>query len=193
MAEVVPRWEWRTWDKDIKLNINLKDYEHTRHVESSEVYMLSTECDENSKVRENKMDIKSLQEVNDDALEQWKPIKKAAFPLPGKKLEELYEIFRIPSPVLDKQSYTFYDFLELAKKEKKLLVFNVDKLRDLYDVDGCIVEYSTVKVDGKTYKTAAAELPEPEKVKKTVRKMGLWGKENINYVSALKRIRNDQL
>jgi len=70
MAEVVPRWEWRTWDKDIKLNINLKDYEHTRHVESSEVYMLSTECD--------------------------KPIKKAAFPLPGKELEELYEIFRIP-------------------------------------------------------------------------------------------------
>jgi len=117
MAEVVPRWEWRTWDKDIKLNINLKDYEHTRHVESSEVYMLSTECNKNSKVRENKMDIKSLQEVNDDALEQWKPIKKAAFPLPGKELEELYEIFRIPSPVLDKERYSFADFLELAKKE----------------------------------------------------------------------------
>ncbi len=69
----------------------------------------------------------------------------------------------------------------------------MDKNRDLYDVDGCIIEYTTVKVDGRLFKTVAAELPDPEKVKQTVRKMGLWGKENINYVKALKRIRMGQL
>lgn len=193
MPEVIPRWEWRTWGRDLKLKIDLKNYEHKRHVESSEVYVLSTECDENPKVRGNIMDIKSLQRVNDDNLEQWEPIKKLAFPLPKKELVELYRIFCIPAPEFNKETYTFDDFLTLVKKEERLLVFHVDKLRDLYDVDGCIVEYSTVTADNKTYKTATAELPDPEKVKETVGKMGLWGMENINYVKALKRIRNGQL
>jgi hypothetical protein len=155
--------------------------------------VLSTECDENPKVRENKMDIKSLQLVNDDKLEQWKPFKKVAFPLPREELIELYKVFNISSPEFEKDSYTFDEFIDLAEKDEKLLVFYVDKNRDLYDVDGCIVEYTTVKVDGRLFKTVTAELPDPEKVKQTVRKMGLWGKENINYVKALKRIRMGQL
>jgi len=193
MAEVIPRWEWRTWGEDLALDIDLKDYEHTRHVESSEVYVLSTECDENTKARENEMGIKSLQLVNDDKLEQWNSVKKAAFPLPREELIELYKVFNISSPEFEKDSFTFDEFIDLAEKDEKLLVFYVDKIRDLYDVDGCIVEYATVKVEGRLFKTVAAELPDPEKVKQTVRKMGLWGKENINYVKALKRIRMGQL
>ena len=73
------------------------------------------------------------------------------------------------------------------------MLFKVDKLRDLYDVDSCIVEYSEVVIDGKKYKTAVAELPDPIKVKETVQKMGLWKRENINYVKALKRIREGKL
>ena len=88
---------------------------------------------------------------------------------------------------------SFDEFIDLVNKDEKLLVFYVDKNRDLYDVDVCIIEYTTVKVDGRLFKTVAAELPDPEKVKQTVRKMGLWGKENINYVKALKRIRIGQL
>ena len=60
-------------------------------------------------------------------------------------------------------------------------------------MDTCIVEYATVKVDGKEYKTAAAEDPDPSKVKRIVEKMGLWGRENINYVKALKRIGKNEL
>lgn len=193
MPEVIPRWEWRTWEEDLALDIDLKDYEHTKHIESSEVYVLSTKCDENPKVRENKMDIKSLQLVNDDKLEAWKPVKKVTFPLPREELIELYKVFNISSPEFEEDSYTFDEFIDLAKKDEKLLAFYVDKNRDLYDVDGCIVEYATVKVDGRLFKTVAAELPDPEKVKQTVQKMGLWGKENINYVKALKRIRMGQL
>lgn len=55
------------------------------------------------------------------------------------------------------------------------------------------MEYATVKVDGKEYKTAAAEDPDPSKVKRIVEKMGLWGRENINYVKALKRIGKNEL
>lgn len=193
MAEVIPRWEWRHFADSIKLAINLNDYEKTRHVESSEFYVLSKVCDENPKVRANKMDIKSLQQVNEDWLEQWKPIKKVDFPLPKDEMIELYRIFRLTPPELKDKNYTIDEFLDIARDDNRLMVFSVEKVRDLYDVDGCIVEYATVKVNGKKVKTAAAELEDPEKVKETVQKMGLWGKENINYVKALKRIAEGML
>ncbi len=193
MGEIIPRWEWRTFAKDIKLAINLDDYEKTRHVESKEMYVLSKVVDENPKVRDNKMDVKSLQQVNLDGLEQWKPILKVAFPLPKEKLLEVYKVFRLAPPEFEKDVYTFEEFVEIAKKNPRIMLFEVEKTRDLYDVDTCIVEYATVKVDGKEYKTAAAEDPDPEKVKRIVKKMGLWGGENINYVKALKRIREGKL
>jgi len=193
MAEIIPRWEWRHFANDIKLAINLNDYEKTRHVESSEFYVLSKVCDENPKVRANKMDIKSLQQVNEDWLEQWKPIKRVDFPLPKDEMIELYRIFRLTPPKLMDKDYSIDEFLDMARNDDRLMVFSVEKVRDLYDVDGCIVEYATVKVNGKEVRTAAAELEDPEKVKETVQKMGLWGKENINYVKALKRIAEGKL
>ena len=193
MAEIIPRWEWRHFADSIKLAINLNDYEKTRHVESSEFYVLSKVCDENPKVRANKMDIKSLQQVNEDWLEQWKPIKKVDFPLPKDEMIELYRIFRLTPPELKDKNYTIDEFLDMARNDNRLMVFSVEKVRDLYDVNGCIVEYATVKVNGKKVKTAAAELEDPKKVKETVKKMGLWGKENINYVKALKRIAKGML
>ena len=193
MAEIIPRWEWRHFAGDIKIAINLDDYEKTRHVESNEYYVLSKVCDENPKVRANKMDIKSLQQVNEDWLEQWKPIKKVDFPLPRNEMIELYRIFKLTPPKLEDKDYTIDEFLDMARSDDRLLVFNVEKTRDLYDVDGCIVEYATVKVNGREVTTVAAELEDPKKVKETVQKMGLWGKENINYVKALKRIAEDKL
>jgi len=193
MAEIIPRWEWRHFADKINLAINLDDYKKTRHVESSEYYVLSRVCDENPKIRENKMDIKSLQQVNEYWLEQWKPIKKVEFPLPKDAMIELYRIFRISPPELTQDQYSIEQFLEMAKNDERLMVFNVKKIRDLYDVDGCIVEYAAVNVDGRELITVAAELEDPDKVKETVEKLGLWGKENINYVKALKRIRSNTL
>ena len=115
-GKIIPRWEWRTFAKDVKLNIDLNNYEKTRHVESKEVYVLSAVIDENPKVRDNKMDVKSLQQVNEDGLEQWKPILKVDFPLPKKQLVEVYRVFRVAPPAMDKDVYTFDDFIKLAEK-----------------------------------------------------------------------------
>lgn len=193
MGEAIPRWEWRTFAKQIDLKINLDDYEKARHMESSEVYILSTVVNENQKIRDDKMDIKSLQQVNEDGLEQWKPIMKVAFPLPIDQVTKVYRVFRLSVPKLDKSSYTFGEFVQMAKSNQRLLAIDVDKVRDLYDVDGCIVESAMVKFDGEEFKTVAAEDPDPAKVKATVEKLGLWGWENINYVKGLKRAKNKQL
>lgn len=193
MVEIIPRWEWRHFADKINLAINLNDYEKRRHVESSEYYVLSKVCDENPKIRENKMDIKSLQQVNEDWLEQWRPVKKVEFPLPKNELIELYRVFRLSPPQLNKDQYSIEQFIDMAKNDERLMVFSVRKIRDLYDVDGCIVEYATVNIDGRDLVSVAAELEDPLKVKETVIKLGLWDKENINYVKALKRIRSNSI
>jgi exopolyphosphatase/guanosine-5'-triphosphate,3'-diphosphate pyrophosphatase len=193
MAENLPRWEWRTWGRNIKLNVDVKEYEHTRRAETKEVYVLSILCDENVKIRENRLDVKSLQCVDGDLLEQWKPIKKAAFPLKTETFLEIYKLFHLPPPSFRNDTCTMEDFLMMVKKEPRLLIFNVGKKRNLFNVDGCKVECSEVTADGREYTTVAAELEDPEKVKRTVRLLGLWDRENLNYVKALKKIRSGQL
>ncbi len=193
MGKIIPRWEWRHFAKDIKLDIDLSKYEKTRHVESREIYIPSTVVDENPKFRDNKMDVKSLQRVDRDGLEQWKPVIKVEFPLPVSEMEKVYEIYRLSMPSFKSNPVPFEEFLEEAKDNPRLLPVEVVKVRDLYDVEGCIVEYATVKIDGKEYVTVAAEDPDTELVKKTVKKLGLWGKDNINYVRAIKDSVNNNL
>ncbi|MEE9306886.1 MAG: hypothetical protein V3V57_05080 [Spirochaetia bacterium] len=118
---------------------------------------------------------------------------KAAFPLPVDQITEVYRVFRLPVPNREKQTCTFAEFAEMAKKNKRLLAVNVDKVRDLYDVDGCIVESATVKFNGEEFKPVAAEDPDPAKVKATMEKLGLWGQENINYVQGIKRAHSNRL
>ena len=65
----------------------------------------------------------------------------------------------------------------------------VDKVRDQYDVAGCTVESSEVVFDGKFFRTVAAEDPDPVKVRDTVARLGLLGRENISYVEAVHRIK----
>ncbi len=108
-------------------------------------------------------------------------------------MAEVYRVFRLSVPKLEKDSYTFGKFVQMARANKRLLAVNVDKVRDLYDVNGCIVESAKVKFDGEEFKTVTVEDPNPAKVKATVEKLGLWGQENINYVQGIKRANRKEL
>ncbi len=54
--------------------------EATIVVDSDEVYLLSAAEDALVKIRDGLLDIKRLQQVDDDGLEQWVPTLKAPFP-----------------------------------------------------------------------------------------------------------------
>ncbi len=193
MEKIIPRWEWRTFADSIVPAVDLDQFDTDRELESSEVYILSTVVDENPKVRDGKMDVKSLQQVNEDGLEQWKPILKVSFPLDEELLAEVYRVFRLSLPVLGSKAISFEAFVDLAEKNPRLMVIDVHKSRKLYTIDGCIVENAVLTVDGKKFQTIAAEDPDPDTVKAVVKKMGLWDMENINYVKGLKRIRNNDM
>jgi hypothetical protein len=84
MENIIPRWEWRTFGETFgESDDRFAALEPGGGQESDELYLLSPSTDENVKIRDLLMDIKTLEQVNPDGLEQWKPVMKGAFPLPA--------------------------------------------------------------------------------------------------------------
>ena len=98
MNEIIPRWEWRTFARTIEMRVDLAAHPLIRHVESSEIYLASATSEGNPKIRNDKIDIKTLQLANDDGLEQWKPVLKASFPLSLDQLAEVYRTLNLAAP-----------------------------------------------------------------------------------------------
>ena len=81
MSEIIPRWEWRSFGRRFpSAEERLARLTPSGVQESDEIYLLSASGD-NVKVRDALMDVKVLQEINADGLEQWTPVMKAGFPL----------------------------------------------------------------------------------------------------------------
>lgn len=81
MSTITPRWEWRSFGRSFGgAEAQLAALTPGGEQESDEFYLLSA-AGENVKVRADLMDIKVLQQVNADGLEQWTPVMKAGFPL----------------------------------------------------------------------------------------------------------------
>ena len=188
MEEIVPRWEWRTFGNDLTRGEEaIREYPRTRAKESTEQYILSSAGNDNTKVRDELLDIKTLLRVNDDGLEQWTVLLKTGFPIHINKLALVYKAFDITFPYLDKDQYTSGEFInDLVGANDKLTIVEVGKKRLGYMINDCIVEIAEVAFNGKPFKTIAVEHTDPSLVIATVDKLGLRGYENINYINAMK-------
>ena len=189
MGKIIPRWEWRTFGDDLKDGISaIQAYPEGKVRESAEIYILSEKSNDNTKIRDELMDIKTLIRVNQDGLEQWTPILKAGFPIHITDLAVVYKAFNIPLPYLEKDEYTYEEYLNmLINPNHALHPVNVVKERHGYTIDECIVEIAYVKFNNMPHQTIAVEHANPELVIKTVKKLGLDRYENINYIKAMKQ------
>ncbi len=190
MQEIVPRWEWRTFTNDLKqAEVNIRRHPEGKVRESSEVYILSEVSMDNTKVRDGLMDIKTLQQVNEERLELWLPIMKGQFPLPVAEIEKVFKCFRVSVPKFQRDQYTFEQYLdEVITPSKLLKAVNVHKKRTGFTINNCIVEIADVTVGEKKVKTAAVEMEDPAMVIATVRELGLDSFPNINYLRGLKNL-----
>jgi len=190
MEKIIPRWEWRTFGESFgEADERFKAYTPEKVRESSEVYILSAVSNDNTKIRDLLMDIKTLQQVNEDGLEQWKPVMKGAFPLPAAEIRNVYGAFRVAPPPLNRETYTLEQFLEeLVRKSRHLRAVDVRKVRTGYTINGCITELAEVTAGGKTIRTAAVEAEDPDRVIATVRDLRLIQFPNINYLRGLKTL-----
>src|SRR6476660_6653957 len=75
VSEIVARWEWRAFGDDFgAAGERLAALEPERVQESEELYLLTAEEVDTVKVRDGAMDVKRLERVSEDGLEQWLPV-----------------------------------------------------------------------------------------------------------------------
>lgn len=186
---IVARWEWRTFGAGFEEpEARIRKFEQSNMKESEEVYVLSRNSDENVKVRDDLLDIKQLQEVNGDGLEQWYPVMKAGFPISVEDLKKLFSYFKVPEPLFGRKEYTFSQFLdEIVRPNQNLRLVHVGKTRHIYVINGAIVEIAETDFDGVTLQTICVEHEDPDLVMKTVRQLALEDLPNINYIQAMKK------
>lgn len=190
MEKIIPRWEWRTFGEDLsKGEENIKKCGTPRNRKSSEIYILSSKSNDNTKIRDELMDIKSPIRINENTgLEQWTVLAKSAFPIHINDLTLVYKAFGLKMPYLDKDEYSYIEYIEeLIGKNPDLKMVNVEKDRHGYLIDEAIVEIAEVKFNGISSKTIAVEHSDPDLVLKVVKQLGLDEYENINYIKAMKR------
>jgi hypothetical protein len=103
------RWEWRTFGEQYGgAEERLGSIEPERVVESDETYLLSAKGVDAVKVRDGLMDVKHLEQVDDDGLELWEPVMKSALPISAADARAVLAALRVSAP-LDRDTYDLAD------------------------------------------------------------------------------------
>ena len=191
-GKIIPRWEWRTFLGENgsfgESEAKIKTYEMGNFKKSAEQYILSANSNENCKVRDELMDIKSPVAVNEDKLEQWYPTLKEGFPLSQETITKLCtEFFKVEVPAMTEEGYDFAAYIELCKSIEGLVVVDVYKERSIFVINDAVVEIAEVKFNGVPMRTICVEHADPENVIGVVRMLGLENYPNVNYIQAMKK------
>jgi exopolyphosphatase/guanosine-5'-triphosphate,3'-diphosphate pyrophosphatase len=164
--EVVPRWEWRTFDEVGPAAARLaSETPHQVH-DSDEMYMVTGPGEDTVKVRDGLVDVKQLEEVDDHGLERWRPVLKRPSTLTA---DDVHVLAR-------------------ALHATALRVVAVHQRRARYTVGGCAAELVDLRVDGAEMRTFAIESEDRPAMMRLLREMGLAGHPNVSYPRHLRRV-----
>src|SRR5262245_22472221 len=157
--------------------------------DSDETYLLSTRSDASVKVRDGLMDVKRLEAVDDNGLEQWKPVAKSEFPLPAAEAQDVLAALGVDGPSLDRPEYTLEELLaDVVAPNPDLRAVEVHKHRDHFTVGGAMAELSAIGVEGADWRTIAVESEDPALVVAAVRELGLPLEPNLCLARGLKAL-----
>jgi len=188
VKKIVPRWEWRTFRHSFGPRLDLlRDRELGNYKESREIYILSRASNSNIKVRNQTLEVKTLQAVNEAKLEQWCPVIKACFPLTREQMVSLADYLKTRIAVLDGAPMTLEKLLRFAdNRAVSLKTVQVEKRRYIYVIEQCIVEYVRAVAGGRAFSSICVEHVDPARVAAVVKSLKLDDCSNISYVKALK-------
>ena len=186
MTTIVPRWEWRTFGTDFGAAEEVfAALEPTAIQESDEVY-LRTGSGPIVKIRDGLMDVKVLQGVSPEGLEQWVPVMKEGFPLAATDVENVFAMLEIDPPSLHRDSYTLDQFLsEVLGSHPQVSAVPIHKRRVRYTLEGCTAELTDLVVDSVPTRTIAIESEDPAKVIDAVNAAGMETLLNHNFVRGM--------
>jgi exopolyphosphatase / guanosine-5'-triphosphate,3'-diphosphate pyrophosphatase len=183
---IVPRWEWRTFGEAFgEAEERLAALEPTRVSESDEQYVVSSHREASVKVRGGVLDVKRLDQVSDDGLEQWRPVAKAEFPIAAADVASLLSELGVAAPRLARDDYELEELVEVVGQSPDLLAVPVHKRRAHYTVGGCAAEVTEVRTGALRTRTIAVEDEDPALVRATVGELGLGSLPNVSFPHGL--------
>jgi len=187
MAQIIPRWEWRTFGSRFgSAESAFATMTPVGEADSDELYFLAP-GGANVKIRDGLLDIKELREVDADGPERWIPIMKQAFPLSLADVEAVVLSLGVSVANFERDEYALHQFLsELIDPIRDVDVVNVHKHRVRYLIGGCMSELTDVTVNGTATRTIAVESEDKSAVLTAVGNLGLDGYFNTNYPKGLR-------
>ena len=185
-----PRWEWRTFgDTFGDAEARLAALPPTRLDESEELYILSSRVEGSIKVRGGNLDVKRLERVSEDGLQQWRPVANAEFPIAATDVAALLAALDVSVPSLDREAYALDRLIdEVVAPHGDLLSVPVRKHRVHHVLDGCRAEVTLLRSGPRTTRTIAVEDEDPTLVRSTVEALGLWSRPNVSVPRGLIRL-----
>ncbi len=134
------------------------------------------------------LDLKELQRVDEDGLEQWEPVLKAAFPVAASDVRSVLAALVIEHAP-ERAEYTLEQLLgELVDPRPELLAADVHKRRRHVTVGGAMAELSELSTDRGVLRTIAVESEDPALVTAAVRELGLDLRPNVSVPRGLKEL-----
>jgi exopolyphosphatase/guanosine-5'-triphosphate,3'-diphosphate pyrophosphatase len=135
-------------------------------------------------VRGGKLDVKELQRVDAEGLEQWKPVLKADFPVAASEVETMLAALGVDK-ALKREENTVE---QLLGDLPELLATLVHKRRRHVTVGGAMAELSELSTDLGGLRTIAVESEDPALVTAAVRELGLDLRRNVSVPRGLKEL-----
>ena len=190
MEEIQPRFEFRVWGDhvdDAAAMLGESASALDSPARGAETYVVAlTRSDVNTKIRGGLVDIKVLHAIA-EGCEQWFPWTKAQFPLAAALVEAWLPRLGVPWLTPERRTYDFEQFLdEVVRTEPALHAVGVDKVRQRFEVEGCLAETAQVTVEDQELRTLAVESTDLDALVEVRRRLGLEGMPNVNYPAALK-------
>lgn len=184
---IVPRWEWRTFGDEFRVaEDRLAELSPSRIDDSDELYVVSSRGKASIKIRGGLLDVKRLEQVSDDGLEQWRPVAKAEFPIAASEITSLLSALDVTVPALRRPEYGLDELVDdVVRPSADLLSVPVHKRRVHYTFGGCMAELTEVRTGQKATRTLAVESEDPARVRAAVEDLGLGSLPNVSFPRGL--------
>src|SRR4051812_42522416 len=143
------RWEWRTFgDTFGGADARVLSGAPQRQ-DDAELHIVSDHSDACMTIRGDRLEVKTLRQVDARGLELWQPALTSTFPLGAAPLEAVYHAWAITPPASGHASWTLATFLDdVLQKDHSLTLVNVTTSRRSTTIDGCAVEIADLTFDG---------------------------------------------
>jgi exopolyphosphatase/guanosine-5'-triphosphate,3'-diphosphate pyrophosphatase len=133
------------------------------------------------------MDVKQLEAVDGNGLEQWRPVLKASFPLDAADVRVVLGALAAAAPEHGRETFTLEQLVdEVVEPSQSLAAVAVHKRRAHYRLGECMAELSEVTAGGRSARTIAVEAEDPGLVAATVRELQLADRPNVCLARGLK-------